>query len=245
MKKVLFFLFCFSTMQILAQEKKSSLTAILFDYTHQFPMADLQESFGDNSSIGISVIRKTTDNWLFGMDGSYIFGEKVKNENLFDNIATEDGSIINEDGLFANILTFERGFSAFLLGGKAFTFAESNASGIYVVVGIGYMQHKIRIQTQEDFIPHLSEEYKKGYDRLSGGISMKVNANYMYFSKKNNIKFVAGVELIKGWTKNLRAYNFDEMQYTSDSNRNDILLGIKAGFIIPIFKKNTEEFHYR
>ena len=81
MKKVLFFLFCFSTMQILAQEKKSSLTAILFDYTHQFPMADLQESFGDNSSIGISVIRKTTDNWLFGMDGSYIFGEKVKNKN--------------------------------------------------------------------------------------------------------------------------------------------------------------------
>ncbi len=63
--------------------------------------------------------------------------------------------------------------------------------------------------------------------------------------KKNNIKFFAGVELIKGWTKNLRTYNFDEMQYTSDSNRNDILLGIKVGFIIPIFKKNTEEFHYR
>ena len=249
MKKVLLFLFCFSTLQLAAQEEHRALTAILFDYTHQFPMADLQESFGDNSSIGISVIRKTTDNWLFGMDGSYIFGEKVKNENLFDNIATEDGSIINEDGLFANILTFERGFSAFLLGGKAFEFVgrygSGYSSGIYVVGGIGYMQHKIRIQTQEDFIPHLSEEYKKGYDRLSGGISMKVNANYMYFSKKNNIKFVAGVELIKGWTKNLRAYNFDEMQYTSDSNRNDILLGIKAGFIIPIFKKNTEEFHYR
>ena len=83
MKKVLLFLFCFSTLQLAAQEEHRALTAILFDYTHQFPMADLQESFGDNSSIGISVIRKTTDNWLFGMDGSYIFGEKVKNENLF------------------------------------------------------------------------------------------------------------------------------------------------------------------
>ena len=78
MKKVLFFLFCFSTMQILAQEKKSSLIAILFDYTHQFPMADLQENFGDNSSIGMSVIRKKADNWLFGFDGSYIFGSKIK-----------------------------------------------------------------------------------------------------------------------------------------------------------------------
>ena len=245
MKKVLFFLFCFSTMQILAQEKKSSLTAILFDYTHQFPMADLQENFGDNSSIGMSVIRKKADNWLFGFDGSYIFGSKIKAENLFDGVATENGEIINKDGLFANVLTFERGFSTFLLGGKAFTFAENNKSGIYLIGGIGYMQHKIRIQTQEDFIPHLNEEYKKGYDRLSGGISMKFNANYMYFSKKNNIKFFAGVELIKGWTKNLRAYNFDQMQYTSKDYRNDILLGVKAGFIIPVFKKNTAEFHYR
>ena len=177
MKKVLFFLFCFSTMQILAQEKKSSLTAILFDYTHQFPMADLQENFGDNSSIGMSVIRKKADNWLFGFDGSYIFGSKIKAENLFDGVATENGEIINKDGLFANVLTFERGFSTFLLGGKAFTFAENNESGIYLLGGIGYMQHKIRIQTQEDFIPHLDDEYKKGYDRLSGGFSMKLNAN--------------------------------------------------------------------
>ena len=227
MKKVLFFLFYFSTMQILAQEKKSSLTAILFDYTHQFPMADLQENFGDNSSIGMSVIRKKADNWLFGFDGSYVFGSKIKAENLFDGVATENGEIINKDGLFANVLTFERGFSTFLLG------------------GIGYMQHKIRIQTQEDFIPHLDDEYKKGYDRLSGGISMKLNAKYMYFSKKNNMKFFAGVELIKGWTKNLRAYNFDEMEYTSKDYRNDILVGVKAGVIIPIFKRNTAEFYYR
>ena len=245
MKKVLFFLFCFSTMQILAQEKKSSLTAILFDYTHQFPMADLQENFGDNSSIGMSVIRKKADNWLFGFDGSYIFGSKIKAENLFDGVATENGEIINEDGLFANVITFERGFSTFLLGGKAFTFAENNESGIYLLGGIGYMQHKIRIQTQEDFIPHLDDEYKKGYDRLSGGFSMKLNANYMYFSKRNNIKLYAGLELIKGWPKNLRSYNFDEMTYTSTNYRNDILLGVKVGVIIPILKRNQEEFHYR
>lgn len=238
-------LFCFSAMQVISQEQQNTLTAILFDYTHQFPYADLAIDFGDNSSIGISVIRKRADNLLFGIDGSYIFGSKIKEENLFDEIATENGEIINKDGLFANVLTFERGFSTFLLGGKAFTFSETNESGIYLMGGIGYMQHKIRIQTQEDFIPHLSEEYKKGYDRLTGGISMKINANYMYFSKKNNIKFFAGVELIKGWTKNLRAYNFDEMEYTSKDYRNDILVGIKAGVIIPIFKRTTAEFHYR
>ena len=245
MRKVFLMLFCFSTMQVISQEQQNKLTAILFDYTHQFPYADLAIDFGDNSSIGISVIRKRADNLLIGIDGSYIFGSKIKEESLFDEIATENGEIINKDGLFANVLTFERGFSTFLLGGKAFTFSENNESGIYLMGGIGYMQHKIRIQTQEDFIPHLSEEYKKGYDRLTGGISMKINANYMYFSKKNNIKFFAGVELIKGWTKNLRAYNFDEMEYTSKNYRNDILVGVKAGVIIPIFKRTTAEFHYR
>ena len=73
MRKVFLILFCFSTMQMIAQEQQNTLTAILFDYTHQFPMADLQENFGDNSSIGMSVIRKKADNWLFGFDGSYIF----------------------------------------------------------------------------------------------------------------------------------------------------------------------------
>lgn len=231
-------------MQIFAQQEKSSLTAILFDYTHQFPMADLQKNFGDNSSIGISIIRKNVDNSLFGVEGSYIFGSKIKAKNLFDGVATENGEIINEDGLFANVITSERGFSTFLLGGKAFTLAENNETGIYLMGGIGYMQHKIKIQTQEDFIPHLSEEYKKGYDRLSGGFSMKLNANYIYFSKKNNIRFFAGVELIKGWTKNLRAYNFDEMKYTSNEVRNDILIGVRTGFIIPISRRNQEEFHY-
>ena len=245
MRKVFLILFCFSAMQMIAQEQQNTLTAILFDYTHQFPIADLQENFGDNSSIGLSVIKRRADNWLFGIDGSYIFGSKIKAENLFDDIATENGEIINKDGLFANVLTFERGFSTFLLGGKAFTFTKNNESSIYFMGGIGYMQHKIKIQTQEDFIPHLDDEYKKGYDRLSGGVTAKLNVNYMYFSKQNNIKLYAGLELIKGWTKNLRSYNFDEMTYTSTNYRNDILLGIKVGVIIPILKRNQEEFHYR
>ena len=77
MSKVFLILFCFSAMQMIAQEQQNTLTAILFDYTHQFPMADLQENFGDNSSIGLSVIRRRADNWLFGIDGSYIFGSKI------------------------------------------------------------------------------------------------------------------------------------------------------------------------
>ena len=245
MKKAIVFTFCFYSLSLLCQEKQNTLNTILFDYCHQFPFGDLAKDYGDNSSISIGFMHKTEQNLFIKIDGSYIFGYKIKNENLFDGIATENGEILNEDGLLANVLTYERGFSTFLNGGQAFTFYEGNETGVYLSAGIGYMQHKIRIQTQEDIIPHLDDDYKKGYDRFSGGISAKVNANYMYFSKKNNIKLYAGLEVIKGWTKNLRSYNFDEMAHTSTNYRNDILLGIKAGIIIPIFKRNQEEFHYR
>ena len=82
MKKALLILLCFSAIQIFAQDKKSSLSAFMFDYTHQFPMAELQENYGDNSSIGISFLKKTSSNLLFAVDGSYIFGSKIKKENF-------------------------------------------------------------------------------------------------------------------------------------------------------------------
>lgn len=244
MQKAVVFLFCILTFQLFSQEEKKALNAIIFDYTHQFPFADLKETYGDNSSIGISILKKLQNNYLVGIDGSYIFGSKIKQENLFESISTENGEIINKDGLFANVLTYQRGLSTFLTGGKAFLFAENNHSGIYFIAGLGYMQHKIRIQTQEDIIPHLDDEYKKGYDRLSGGLSMKMTMNYMYFSKRNNIKFFVGFEFIKGWSKNLREYNFDQMTHATGELRNDIVLGIKSGIIIPILRKNSEEFHY-
>ena len=229
----------------MSQDKGNKMNAVLFDYCHQFPLADLKEDFGDNSSLSFSFIHRNKHNWFYGIDGAYIFGDNIKDENLFDNISTANGEIINKDGLFANVLTYERGFSSFLYSGKAYPFYKDNETGLYISIGVGYIEHRIRIQTQEDIIPHLNEEYKKGYDRLTGGVSAKMNVNYMYFSKKNNIKIYFGIELIKGWTSHLRSYNFNTRSYNSDNIRNDIIIGIKTGFIIPIFKRNDSEFHYK
>ena len=142
MNKAIVFIFCFYSLSLLGQGKQNTLNTILFEYTHQFPFGDLAKDYGDNSSISMGYMEKTKQNWIFEIDGSYIFGYKIKSENLFDGIATKNEEIINKDGLFANVLTYERGFSIFLNGGKAFTFYEGNETGIYLFSGIGYMQHK-------------------------------------------------------------------------------------------------------
>ena len=68
MKKGVIFLFCILTFQLFAQEEKNALTAITFDYTHQFPFADLKESYGDNSSDGATLPDKFPNNPAAAVD---------------------------------------------------------------------------------------------------------------------------------------------------------------------------------
>ena len=88
MNKAIVFIFCFYSLSLLGQGKKNILNTILFEYTHQFPFGDLAKDYGDNSSISMGYMEKTKQNWIFEIEGSYIFGYKIKSEDLFDGIAT-------------------------------------------------------------------------------------------------------------------------------------------------------------
>ena len=62
--------------------------------------------------------------------------------------------------------------------------------------------------------------------------------------KNSNLQFFTGLEYTLAFTKNKRNYNLSNMQNTSENLRYDQLMGLKIGLIIPISRKNTEEFHY-
>ena len=53
-----------------------------------------------------------------------------------------------------------------------------------------------------------------------------------------------GVNMTLAYTAIQREYLFDKMEYTPNTKSWDKLAGVKMGIIIPIHRKNEEEFHY-
>ena len=225
-----------------AQENKQS--AFSFNYNYQIPIGDLANTFGNNSAIGSSYFLEKDNNVILGIEGGYIFADEIKNPAIFDNISTSTGAIIGGEGYYANVNVMQRGFYSHLFAGYAFHVSEENLSGIYISQGIGYLQHQIFIDTKNQNVPQLNEDMKKGYDRFSNGLSTKFCVDYKYYHKKGRFQISSGFNYTMAYTKNQRAYDFENNTYYSNERTRDQLLGFKIEIIIPIQRKNNEEFHY-
>ena len=102
-------------LSVFAQEKKQS--AFTFGYTHQLPIGYLSDRFGDNSSIECSFFIEKENNFFYGIQGGYIFGNNVKDSMIFDKLETSTSSIIGADGQYASINLMERGFDSYFFVG--------------------------------------------------------------------------------------------------------------------------------
>ena len=85
---------------------------------------------------------------------------------------------------------------------------------------------------------------KQGYDRLSDGFSTKLSIDYKYYHKKGRLQISSGINYTMAYTKIKRTYNFAENENYSQKRDWVELLGFKIEVIIPIHRKNKEEFHY-
>lgn len=212
-------------------------------YSYQLPAGDMANRFGNNSAVQLNIDYKTRKQWLFGVNGSYFFGKELREKGIFDSIVTSDGNIINRNGEFADIRVYERGFTISATAGRMFAFKKPNPnSGITVNIGLGFIQHKIRIETIGNNVPQLSTEYKKGYDRLTNGLLLSENIGYMYLSNNRIVNLYFGFECMQGFTQSRRSYDYDLMKRDT-KKRLDILYGVKIAWILPLYKKAPQEFY--
>ncbi len=232
--------------QYSANDTALSIPMFYASYSFQVPQGDLSERFGLNSTIGGGFQWKVPSNWIFGGEFNYIFGNDVKNtDELLTNLKTESGHIIDMAGNFAAISLYERGYNMAFKFGKIIPVLSPNPnSGFLIMVGLGYIQHHIRIEVENNTAPQLLGDYKKGYDRLTGGLSTSQFIGYTYLGDSRLLNFYGGFEFIQGWTKSLRDVNFDTMEPDEKKNRLDAFIGIKVGWIIPIFQRQPEKFYY-
>ena len=210
----------------------------------QIPGGDLSDRFGNNFNIGGVFQWKTKKNIVLGIDGQFLFGNKIKEDNILDSITTIQGGIISAQGEFADVLLYERGIKFEFKAGKIFpVFGPNKNSGIMTTLGVGILQHKIRIENTGSSIPSIEGDYKKGYDRLSNGLSLTAFAGYMNFGNKRLVNFYAGFEITQAFTQNRRAFNFDTREQDL-RKRTDLLIGIRIGWVLPIYKRAPREFYY-
>lgn len=217
---------------------------VMVDYSYDFPGGDLAKRFGANSDLGGGFLFKTTHNWLFGFKGGFIFGEKVKEDDIFANISTPDGFVIDKGGTYADIFLYERGYYFTGNFGKIFPVGFTNPnSGLFFNLGGGYLSHKIRIENPNKTAPQVEGDYKKGYDRLTAGICATQFVGLIYFSNKKIYNFYGGIEFKEAWTHSLREFNFDTRQKDTQQ-RFDFLWGFKVGWVLPFYEKTGTTYYY-
>lgn len=225
----------------------TTVSSLMFQasYALQFPGGDVAEQFGMNSTIGGGIGYKTASNWLFGGYAHFIFGDQVADrKQLLSLVSTEQGEVIDGNGTYTSLALFERGYHLQVKGGKLFPVLSPNPnSGFFVQAGLGYLSHRIRIETQFGTAPQLMGDYAKGYDRMRGGFAYTGEIGYLLMSKARVLNFSLALEYTIANTKSLREYDFDLMR-KDDQSYIDSYFGIRINWMIPTYKRAPEKYYY-
>lgn len=208
--------------------------------------ADLADRYGYLNHLGIIAGYKSELNWYFGVESNFIFGNQVRINGLLDDLIDSYGNVTDVNGDIARIYILPRGFQANISIGKLFPVLSPNKnSGIFINGGLGYLVHHMRVETNDQVIPVLELDYRKGYDRLTSGVNFHQFLGYAFMANGGFYNFYGGFYLQEGLTKNRRTINFDEPDIpVSTKTRLDIQYGIRLGWMIPFYKRKPKEFYF-
>ncbi len=212
-----------------------------FTYNLNFPSGDLAKRYGTGSAIGTGVYFKTGKNWTLGVEGSYWFGAKLREDSIFANLIDDQGNAVNLNGGFLTIDAQQRGFYLGAKVGKIFPVLPRNRNtGIMVSLSVGYVEHYLRLANSTETISAFNGDRRYGYDRLCAGYMTKEFIGWQHLGKRNRINFFAGVEFAQGFTQSKRRIDYDKM--TGDSSpRRDNYIGLRFGWLLPIYTGNASE----
>src|SRR5207253_1494270 len=143
----------------------------------------------------------------------------------------------------ADVRMYERGYDFSVKGGMLFSAKKINPnSGFFGLFGIGYLQHKIRIEPIGNAVAQLTPTYREGYDRLTNGMMLSQTLGFMYIGEKRLTNFNVALEFAEGFTEGVR-YNFDQKKPDS-GKRLDLFYGIRFNWLIPIEQRAPEDFYF-
>ncbi len=206
------------------------------------PGGDMAKRFGWDNAFGGGVDYTTKDNWTFGLDFQYFFGEDVQ-EDVLAPVRVDSGYVVGLSQNIVDVLLRERGW---MLGGhvgKLFPFSKNSRNGLRVTLGAATMQHWIRVLDNTNTSPYFADPYLAGFDRLSGGLALRQFVGYQVLGKSRRINFFIGFDFTEAFTHTLRDFDF-AAQKKLDSPRVDLLWGVRAGWSLPFYFNKAETIYY-
>jgi hypothetical protein len=215
-------------------------------YGGNWTSGDLAERYGYFNHVGVSAGYKTNKNWYYGLDANFMFGNQTKITGIFDHLVDDKGNITDINGDIANVLIYPRGVNVNASFGRLFPVLSPNSnSGILIHVGVGYLLHRLRIETNEQVVPQIELDYKKGYDRLTMGVNFHQFVGYSFLANSGAYNFYGGFYIQEGLTKNQRTIFFDQPDVpVSKATRIDIQYGFRLGWYIPFYKRQPKEYYF-
>ena len=219
---------------------------ISVSYGGNWTTGELKERYGYLNHIGFFAGYKTNKNWIYGLEGNFMFGNKINLKGLFNNLTDSNGNITDVNGDIANVQVLSRGMNVNVAIGKIFpVFSPNKNSGIYAKIGAGFLAHKMRIETRDHVVPQIELDYRKGYDRLTSGINIHQFLGYAFMANRGAFNFYGGFYAQQGFTKNRRDVFFDLPNTPVPTDqRIDMQYGFKIAWLIPIYKRMPKSFYY-
>lgn len=231
-----------------AQKPRGNAPSVLLfgiGYGANWPLQDLAQRFGPfNGVSGNLEYLQASSNLMVGLHGVLFFGSQVA-ENPLAGLTTVEGLIIGNDRNPADIQLRSRAYALGTYLGKLWPLAGQNRrAGLRTTLGMSFLQHKIRIQDDPArVVPQLTEDYKKGYDRLTNGLALRLGLGYQHLSTDRRINYLLELEWLQGFTENRRSFDFATRQQLTGS-RQDGMLGVRAVWFLPFYRDDAAALEY-
>lgn len=226
------------------KERSSKSSAVLAHFTlgGHLPAGDLSKRFGVNGAIGAATEYITPQDWFFGIEGALIFGSKVKEDPLAI-IRNPSGNIIGNNRSIVSVRLQERGMYIGGSIGQLIRLDKTRRAGIRWSFGGGWSQHSIRVLDDARAVVQLRGDYKKGYDRLTGGPAIQQFIGWQHVGYGRDMSWLVGFEFNQAFTNTRRDWDFTSMAKL-DQQRVDLRFGVRIAWTLPFYTGTAEDIYY-
>jgi len=195
----------------------------------------MADRFGRNFQLGADLDYTTpTQSYIVGITGRFLFGDKVR-EDPIAFLRSSEGLVASPAGVNVPVFLRMRGGYYGAHVGKLFSLSGGDKrSSIRATIGLGLLQHKIRLLDDSQSLELAEGQYLKSIDRLSNGLAIRHQLGYQKIDPDGFLHFYIALELTLASTASRRDYDLQLMQ-RDERKRTDMIIGLRAAWSLPLY----------